>query len=306
MKLKSLSRRSLLSSLGIGAGAYMASQFVRPSAAWGDGNSDAPLFVFCYFAGAWDTLLSLDPRSSNDTNSQIDPAFDTLAANDPELATVLQANPGGIVTGAEGMEFGPAVGELSQYANDICVVRGINIGTLTHEVGRRHFLTGKFPRGLQASGSALPTEIVDQSPAGVELANLVMGVETYNEGLAPAASGIVVQRASDLEYLMRALDPAEQPDAQLSEKMRDYHDLMGCRDARLNNSGLVDVLNASRDAATKLASVDLWQYFDFNSKTPLPEVSSLLDAFGFQPNLPLQQRTPIEQAMVAGQALKMA
>jgi uncharacterized protein (DUF1501 family) len=305
MKLNSLSRRSLLSSLGIGASAFAASQWMAPMTAQGAGNDEAPLFVFGYFSGAWDTLLSLDPRSSNEANSQIDPAYETLAANDLDLAAVLQANPGGIVQAAGGMELGPAIGELAQFASDICVVRGINMGTLTHEVGRRHFLTGKFPRGLQASGSALPTAIVDQSPAGVELSNLVMGVETYNEGLDPAASGIVVQRATDLEYLMRALNPAEQPSAELSETMRSYHDLVGCRDARLNNSGMVDVLNASRNAASQLASGDLWQYFDFNSKAPLPEVSSLLSAFGYAPNLPVQERTAIEQAMVAGQALKM-
>ena len=69
----------------------------------GAGNEDAPLFVFGYFAGAWDTLLSLDPRSSNEANGQIDPAYQTLAANDAQLAAVLQANPGGIIQAAGGI-----------------------------------------------------------------------------------------------------------------------------------------------------------------------------------------------------------
>ena len=51
--------------------------------------------------------------------------------------------------------FGPAIGKLAaQHYQDLAVVRGVNMGTLTHEVGRRYFLTGKFPRGLAASGSS--------------------------------------------------------------------------------------------------------------------------------------------------------
>ena len=49
------------------------------------------------------------------------------------------------------MTFGPYLGDLLGHASKLAVVRGISMDTLTHEVGRRRFLTG----GFQASGSGL-------------------------------------------------------------------------------------------------------------------------------------------------------
>ena len=39
-------------------------------------------------------------------------------------------------------------------AQKICVVRGMSMETLTHEAGRRRFITGKPPSGLLARGSS--------------------------------------------------------------------------------------------------------------------------------------------------------
>src|SRR5215210_6197621 len=46
---------------------------------------------------------------------------------------------------------------VEPHWQDLTIVRGVMMDTLTHEVGRRYFITGKFPRGLAANGSALPT-----------------------------------------------------------------------------------------------------------------------------------------------------
>src|SRR5207245_7463865 len=83
--------------------------------------------------------------------SGIYPAYDLLV--DPATKTLLQANPSGVQQASGSpISFGPAVpASFLTHAQDVCVIRGVNMGTLTHEVGRRYFITGKFPRGLQAA-----------------------------------------------------------------------------------------------------------------------------------------------------------
>ena len=82
------------------------------------------------------------------------------------------------------------------------------MGTLTHDVGLRYNITGKFPRGLSANGSALPTWFVDQlghvigPDALPPIPNLVVGPETYNEGLNAYASGLQVSSSDDLRGVL--------------------------------------------------------------------------------------------------------
>src|SRR5262245_17009626 len=57
-----MKRRTFLQSLGVGAGAFMLHSMLRPKSA--NAAVDRS-FVFCYFRGGWDTLLSLDPRDPN-------------------------------------------------------------------------------------------------------------------------------------------------------------------------------------------------------------------------------------------------
>src|SRR5690242_12710118 len=154
----------------------------------------------CEFASGWDTLYSLDPRNHQqfgDPGGGIYTGFDLVT--DPATKKVIDDDSGGtglVQPAGSNVAFGPAIGKLAaEHYEELCVVRGINMGTLTHEVGRRYFLTGKFPRGLAASGSSLETWWAAASGAlgGFEIPNLVAGgAETYNEGLTPQASGLSV------------------------------------------------------------------------------------------------------------------
>ena len=70
-----LTRRRMLSSLGAGAGAYALSDTFWPASAGAESldADELPLLIFCEFNGAWDTLLSLDPRDHTDSRFN-DPA----------------------------------------------------------------------------------------------------------------------------------------------------------------------------------------------------------------------------------------
>jgi len=317
MTSKKVTRRTVLGTLGIGASAYVAKDLFAPALASANDGAELPLMIFAYFEGGWDTLLSLDPRSDTDPNPRIDAFFSELADSDDIIDDILtQTSGSGIVKpGADSnIEFGPAVGELADCYQDLCVVRGIDMGTLTHEVGRRYFLTGKFPRGLQANGSALPTWVVNQTTDQSQLPNLVMGNETYNEGLGPAASGVVVQRPEDLAYLMQPLselNPNEYdlPSQEVNDKIAAFHDQVRCQEQRLDSLGLVDTYRQSRASATHLSDGGLFEHFNFAA--PAGQRSPALDAFidSFMAGADYDatsgtERLSLQQAMIAAQAVR--
>ncbi len=186
----SISRRKLLGALGLGGGALLLDGFLGLRHAQADVGDpdDAPLLVMCEFSGGWDTLYSLDPRNHQlfgDPAGGIYTGFDTVT--DPTTKGVIDTTSTGLVRPVGGnIDFGPAIGSIAaDHRDELCVVRGVNMGTLTHEVGRRYFLTGKFPRGLAASGSSLETwwAAAGGHLSDHQIPNLVSGgAETYNEG----------------------------------------------------------------------------------------------------------------------------
>ena len=182
MTLKKPTRRQILSTLLCGAAAGTLSNVMlsRANAEPRD-PLEQPLFVFVYFGGGWDTLLSLDPRD-NTIYGAGSAAGQPLRTDyqdvvDPEVEAILAANETGLVVPdpASNIVFGPAIGRLADHWEDLCVVRGIDMGTVTHEVGRRHFITGKPPRGSAAAGSGLATWIAARNAAIPAIPNLVIG-----------------------------------------------------------------------------------------------------------------------------------
>ena len=210
-------------------------------------------FIFCYFSGGWDLLLSLDPRDPavfrEDLKkvTRIQPGYHLLASDHRSLVT----------TAVPSMVFGPYIGRLAQHADRLAVVRGMSMDTLTHEVGRRRFITGKPPAGLQAKGSSMATVLAAQIGNEVPIPNLSVGVESYNEDLPSYASAIRVTSVTDL---VRALKPgvatlgtAER--TAVNELLAEYR---GCTESRRRARGY-----ESNDAALDLVSRGLSATFDF-------------------------------------------
>ena len=48
-------------------------------------RDEAPILIFCEFAGGWDQLLALDPRDNTrfSASDPIDPAYDRVAEASP-------------------------------------------------------------------------------------------------------------------------------------------------------------------------------------------------------------------------------
>jgi hypothetical protein len=168
-------------------------------------------FVFAYFGGGWDVLLSLDPRDpatftpERISETRILPGYSLLSADASYPTTLVR--PAG-----SNIAFGPAVGRFADHFDKMAVVRGINMNTVAHEVGYRYFLTGKEPNGSAARGSTTATEVVGQlypkQASRPPVPNIAFNVETYNDRWGGYANALRVSSATDL---LLALAPSPTP-----------------------------------------------------------------------------------------------
>ena len=82
----------------------------------------------------------------------------------------------------------------------------MNMETLTHEAGRRRFLTGRPPSGLQARGSSGSAWLSAHLGAEEPIPNLSVQVEAFNVDQPNYASAL---RVSNTDDLLRTLSPAD-------------------------------------------------------------------------------------------------
>ena len=281
-------RNLLLSSLaaGVGAGAGLFGG-VGPLQRLARAQGTAPrYYVFCYFFGGWDILLSLDPRHSDEwstselTDALIQTGYDELV--DPRINDGFSTDP--FRTDA-GVALGPYIGDLGRdpaMAQKICIVRGMSMETLTHEAGRRRFLTGKPPSGLLARGSSAATWLASHledgglSEGSLPIPNLSMAVESFNgDDLAAYAAALGVTGVDDLMRTLRAgpSSVGSWEEAALEQLLQ--HEA-ACPGAL--SSTLWQRAEESRTNSVSMVNAELYQHFDFAADTP--EMSAIRQFYG--------------------------
>jgi uncharacterized protein (DUF1501 family) len=302
-------RRGFLEVMGLATGGFLLRQ--TPLGGAFAQTADPKFMLLVYFSGGWDQLLSLDPRNATlakyqriagrPPTSGIEPAYQQTADATPFVDTIMTATGGTGVQARGNLTFGPAVTDtLLTHSNDLCVIRGMNMDTLTHEVGRRYLLTGKFPRGLSASGSSLNTVVSAQTGARGDIPNIAIGTESYNEGLMPAASAVGVGSYRDLLTVMQPQANAVLP-ASSEAAVRAFEDADDtCTQHGYDVSGLVTAFKTSRNLARNLAQPAKASLFDFKFPMPAPLVD-LASAFSLNANADLTSMRA--RAAVAGQAM---
>lgn len=284
-------RRTFLKSLGVGSAALALTSLVGPRSAFAAADRS---FVFAYFRGGWDTLMSLDPRDpevfteARRTETRIELGWDRLPAAYPR--TILQ--PAG-----SNIDFGPVMGGITRHYDKMCVVRGLSMDTVAHDVGRRYFVTGQPPRGTQAAGSAIPTRIVAQQGDSSAFPNLVVRAETYNDGLPSFASGLTVNSVADLLTTLVELPGAPPPSVRGPlEALRARK--LACDPTAMDRRGLLGQLGDSQIKARELVGSGLASKFQFTNRND-PEMVDLSTRYGVT-----TLDDPQAQAAMAYQALR--
>lgn len=291
------SRRELLRSalmIGGGSAAFCGAGPLTRLADAEEAHPDAPqrFYIFCYFGGGWDTLLSLDPRDpavfteENVPQTLIQPGYDRLVDSDGQLRVA-----------GNGMVFGPHIGDLADHAERLAIVRGMSMETLTHEAGRRRFLTGKPPSGLLARGSSAATWLASSLGGGEPIPNLALRVESYNVDQPVQATGMVVNSLADLLRVLRPADPALDAleERQLDELLRN---MSGCSGAQ--ESTFLQQAEMSRRQVSNLLAAQVGDRFDLAANTD--EMIALRDHYAIAAGSAALS-TPEAHAAMAAQAI---
>jgi uncharacterized protein (DUF1501 family) len=246
-------------------------------------------YIFCYFSGGWDTLLSLDPRdprqftNGNMRTTRIQPGYEFVERPDADLVR------------AGGLTFGPYIGDLTRHVDKLAVVRGMTMDTLTHEVGRRRFLTGKPPAGLSARGSNSSTWLAGHLGLGEPIPQLSVQVESYNTDQPNYASALRVNSVADL---LRALRPSDPVLAPRVASLVDHRLTEAAECARAQRSGLWRAAETARNKARQMVEGGYADLFDFNNRRS-DEIQALRSHY----NIARVDSSPEVQAAMAVQAI---
>lgn len=269
-------RRSLLAGLGgLGALGLGGGALSRMALASGLATVPDRYFVFCYFSGGWDVLLGLDPkdpdvfRPERNGDTLIEPAYDQLVEAGISDQPLSSAVPG--------MDFGPYIGDLIDWAPRMTVVRGLSMDTLTHEVGRRRFLTGKAPAGLQARGSSGATVLASCLGIDDPIPNLAAQVESYNADQPTWATALQVNSVRDLLEVLEPSDAALPP--AVADRVGALLDELAACETTKASKRMSDAL-AQRISAQDLVAQGIDDLFDFASA----DQQALRDLYGFSSN----------------------
>lgn len=266
MRIRRRTFLELAAGAGLFAGASGLSRALRAS----QPTVTDRYFVFAYFGGGWDVLLSLDPRDPDTFTFEragetgIHPAYETIPT--------LRASDWLTDTSVSGMTFGPYIGALAQRAERLAVLRGVAMESVAHEVARRHALTGRAPAGSSVRGSSVATWLAALLGEAEPIPNLVCATSSFNLGHPTWASGLETDTVADL---FQALSPG---DFALSGGAQDgLEAFFAAQEARATSPLEAEIL-ANRRAARALVELDLASLFDLERGDA--EMRGLREAFG--------------------------
>lgn len=315
-------RRRALAGLGASMGALALGDLVlSPPARAGDVDPDEqPLLVVFEFRGGFDTLLSLDPRDHTDPkfdgSGGVETGYHTLTKAGATLfqgTDPSQGSPTGLITpSGSNIDFGLAMTPIATAKDendkglfeDFCVIRGINMATLSHGVGSQYFNTGKFPRALSASGSSLGTWWARENPTAFKIPNLAIATSSYNEGLDPRATGLYIGDYTLLQKIFYPIDDSQQPHGALAHALTKFQHQTHCLDHQFDAGGRVSLHRAAYDSSRTLLSPEIAAQFDFTTAPTVESVKAIYDHFGIivedRENL---LKGPLGRAAIAAQAI---
>lgn len=259
-------------------------------------------YILVYFGGGWDILVGLDPRDparfsdGNLNATRIQPGYELLRSG-PVFTTRTPKGRGPLRTTPQGITFGPAIGDLATHADRLCVVRGMSMDTLTHDAGRRRFLTGKPPSGIQARGASASSWLAATVGGADPIPNLSVRVESFNPTLPGFATALLVDSVPDLVRALRPDPP--QLDGLLDQQIDAFLKATATCPAP-TRSGAWQSAEGARGRARNIVKAGYGKVFDFLARTP--EMEQLRGHYGITWDLgsPEAQAATAARAITAG------
>jgi hypothetical protein len=162
-------RRTFFKALGgVAALAVAGSPVLRALAAPADGKHE--FFIFIDIAGGWDVLLWSDPR--NERRGLVDPPTTENMRTDGLSRWVDKPLDSGASTfelvqpSGSNIVFGPAIGNLANFHDRLCVINGIAMNTVSHPDGTVFSATGQHLVGSRAVSPSIDTILANEFGLG--------------------------------------------------------------------------------------------------------------------------------------------
>ncbi len=195
-----LSRRALARGAAAAIGVGMLAPLARVLAGPPPGPPTQRI-IFCELNGAWDLLLSCDPRDPARTYAGIELGSDLLARGyrDPRPHTI------GTGEYARSALLGSTTRGLDPHVDVLTLVRGMTMATVAHPTGRAYMSTGIAPAGANSRGSSLGAALAsayEEGGAPPILPFVTMGTPSFNRQFPPTATALGLDAPADLPDLL--------------------------------------------------------------------------------------------------------
>lgn len=159
--------------------------------------------IWINMSGGWDILEVTDPKQAS--TSGVDMIYDWGSA--PELA------------GGDGTRLGRWCSNIATLGTDVLVVRGLAMGTTSHEAGSVYMDTGILSNAGRVNAASIPSIVSSESAATIPLIQLSGGSDPMlDRGLLNPVSPV---RASNLE-LYRSMYPTAGEQTDRKKEILDY------------------------------------------------------------------------------------
>lgn len=233
-ELEEMTRRQLLNK-GISIAGYLSlAKLLAPERVAAQGTfTPQRKLVWVNLSGGWDILEATDPKASS--TSGIDMIYSYGEAQ--------------TLANGDGTRIGRWFPRIASFGDDVLVVRGIAMGTTSHEAGSIYMETGILSNAGRVNAASIPSIVASESTATIPIIQLQGGGEPLmDRGLLKPVS---IVRAENLN-LYRSMYPTES--AQIERRIEILNYLKSSITRLRDEVGTNDRLTALASAESKIRS----------------------------------------------------
>lgn len=231
-----LSRRQLIKT-GVSCAAYLsAAQLLRLATgdvayAQADTSSPKKRLIWINMSGGWDVLEATDPKQNS--TAGIDMAYGWGAAQQ--------------LVGSQDVRIGRWLPRIAAHGADVVVLRGMTMGTTSHDAGHVYMDTGVLSNTGRVNAASVPAIVAAENNAVIPLIQLSGGSEPRTDRALPRNLSTV--RAENLD-LYRKMYPSDAKSKETSLLLLDH--LKESTSRVQSAQGTTDRLNALISAETRI------------------------------------------------------